>query len=297
MELARKTLNLCHWAERWAPFRFHGTALAPAELLSAKLLVSYFLLSKGDFGGEVFLPFWLGLDRIPIDPSTLRAIIWWSFHAFAVLVIFNWRPRLGAFGAGVVLLWGLFASRLDYSNSRLFFGVFLILIGLQDGSKWTKGALRLQIVFLYGGAALNKLLDPAWRDGSALDHLCGNILNLANWHLITGVLPVFVFGWIVIATEALLAVGFCRRRWVTQSIWLGLVFHLGMLIFTRGQLSWIFLYAMGVAFIAIAPPIQESPVRTPTQGMGSRECWRRVVATPQFYLGLVALYWTAKYLS
>jgi len=259
--------------------------------------VAYFILHRWDLGGQVFLPFWQGLDSMPLETNLLRGIVFGAFYGFAGMLFFNWWPRFSALGAGVVLLWAIFASRLDYSNSRLFFGVFLILLGLQDGSAGMKWALRAQLVLVYGGAALNKLLDPDWRDGSALAYYCGKILDLDHWHMITQVVPVFVFGWVVIAAEALLAIGFSRRRWVSRAIWLGLAFHIGMLVFTMGRLSWIFLYAMATAYIAVAPNLLESPVRVPTAFTDSKECWRRLRATPHLYMGLITCLWLAKYLT
>ena len=297
MALARIALRLCAWAERWAPLRFHGTTMAPAGLLSAKLLVAYFLIGEWDLAGQVFLPLWTGLNHIPLSAETLRFVAWWSFHGFAALLIFNRVPRLASCVTGFLLVWGLVASRLEYSNSRLCFGLFLLLLGLGAGSKRTPEILRIQFVLIYGGAALNKLLDPAWRNGVALDFYCDRVLELAHWRWITQVVPVPLLGWLVIAIEAVLAIGFLRKQWVGRTIWLGLVFHVGMLVFTLGELSWMFLYVVATGYLAVAPGLVRAPVDVPSSTAGRRDSWRRVTATPHLYVGIAAIFWVAKYLK
>ena len=69
-----------------------------------------------------------------------------------------------AFLLGMSLLLSVLASKAYYGNNKTFCGLMLVLASLhQPGqSPWM---LRLQMVIVYFGAGLNKLLDPDWRSG------------------------------------------------------------------------------------------------------------------------------------
>jgi hypothetical protein len=242
------------WKARW-PLVCEHPSTAPAVLLAAKLLVLYPLSRIAAQGFSApFLPFWEWLEA----PSI--AVIWACgltglFWAGACSVLFNVAPRLGMASVGAALTLDIFASRLRFSNSELLMGLLLIVFSLTERADRYRWLLRGQLALVYGGAALNKLLSAAWRDGRYFEHWAGEVLGL-EWfsrldaHMMGG--ASWFLGWFTIIAEFALAVLALRPGGTFWFVVLGLGFHVGILVFSVGAISWIFLFLMTVAFLALA---------------------------------------------
>jgi hypothetical protein len=118
-------------------------------------------------------------------------------------------------------------------------------------------------------------------------------------------------GSLVIVGEATLAVLMAVPRWFPVAAVVAVSFHIGMLIFTQGRISWVFAYACGAALLALWP--WPEPLRRPSWPWldaqlprfverlllpGSHNCddapatppWR----WPLLYFGLVVFFFAAR---
>jgi hypothetical protein len=120
----------------------------------ALLLTRHFLLLP-----DPFLPFIPGMDLIP--GAWFQRSMQVLMVGGAIALLFNVKIRLSSFLAGMSLLLSVVASKAYYGNNKTFCGLMLVLAALhQPGrSPWI---LRLQLVVVYFGAGLNKVLDPDW---------------------------------------------------------------------------------------------------------------------------------------
>lgn len=243
------------WWEARAPWRCDGADSPEPVLLAAKLLVLF--RAAGWVGGGFeapFLPFWEGLSvawLAPIWPVLLAGLFWGG----AVSVWFNLGPRRGMAAAGAAIVLDIAAGRTRFSNSVLLVGVLLLVLALTSREERRLWWLRGQLALVYGGAFLNKLFHADWREGRFFSHWAGEVLGL-GWYArldaaTNGAVSVTA-GWLVIAGEAMLAVLALRPGATRVFVATGLGFHIGMLVFTGGVISWVFLLVMGAAFLALS---------------------------------------------
>jgi len=201
-----------------------------------------------------FLPFIGVLDylrELPLLEELLTLAYW-----FCVIgILLGWHFQKLAFVLGALVLYQILCSKIQYSTSFLFSGCLLILIGVyRRGFYWI---FRWQIGILYIGAGLNKLLQEDWLSGLYFENFLLNIYPtdlgraLIRWVGLDLVSKLFSYA--TITAELLLGIwafsGF-RRFYLFSAI---LVFHLAILIFTYGQLSYIYFYLMATAAIMVLP--------------------------------------------
>ena len=132
-------------------------------------------------------------------------------------------------------------------------GAVLTLIGLytSERSVWL---LRIQVAMIYFGAGLNKILDPDWLSGQFFEHWTVNLehdLYLRAAALLPPMALSKFLCWATIATELSLFVGFAWPRLWVFAIWLGILFHAAMTLFT-GITFVLFLYVAPIAYFAFA---------------------------------------------
>ena len=238
----------------WNPLRLGNTRLPVPLLLSAKLIVVT-LLATGHLWTlpDPFLPFLSVFDRIG-DPVRFRTALQILFLAGSASLIFNRRVRPASFVVGATVLVGIASSRIYWANNTFFCGAVLTLIGLY-ASKRSVWLVRAQIALIYLGAGLNKALDPDWLSGQFFEHW--TVVNLEHdlYTRAAALLPPMalskLMGWATIATELSLFVGFIVPRWWPLAIWLGILFHASMTVFT-GITFVLFLYVAPAAYLAFA---------------------------------------------
>jgi len=238
----------------WNPLRLSGTPLPVPLLLSAKLIVVT-MLATGHVWAlpDPFLPFLSVFDRVGA-PELFRAALRTFFLAGSVSLVLNRRVRLASFVVGATMLVGIASSRIYWANNTFFCGSVLTLIGLysSERSVWL---VRAQVAIIYFGAGLNKALDPDWRSGQFFEHW--TVVNLEHDLYIraAALLPPLSLSklmcWATIVTEFSLFAGFVVPRLWPLAIWLGILFHASMTIFT-GITFVLFLYVAPAAYFAFA---------------------------------------------
>lgn len=226
-------------------------------LLAARLLVLY--------------PLWpglLGLARIEVGvpafgwldwTGRIPDVVWLGFSAlYLACVAALWLGRFvsaAAVLAGSIILAGPLLDLAEYSNNGILVGLVLVLLGLYD-ERWGLWPLRVQLSLMYAAAALNKVFDPDWRDGTFVENWTAEVLDLQVYGTVrdawTGADR--LVGWSAFTVEAVLAVLFLVASRTRVAIGAALGFHLGMLVFTEGAISWLFAYGVGAALVAFVQP-------------------------------------------
>jgi predicted DCC family thiol-disulfide oxidoreductase YuxK len=237
----------------WNPLRCSGTALPAPVLLMAKLIALCLLLTNHiRLLPEPFLPFLPVFDHF--DPKlfqwTLRILVVGS----AAALLFNRYVRVSVLLLGSSLLLGLLSSQLHYTNHTVFCAFILLLTGLQRPGQdpWL---LRYQVVIVYFGAGLNKLLDPDWRSGQFFEFWAIEVLRQPWYISAAGWFPPMALSkfmsWFTFTGELGLAAGFLAPRFYPYAIWGGILFHSGLLLFSRSPFT-VFFYAMLASFLVFA---------------------------------------------
>lgn len=241
------------------PLRCDGTELPEPLLLMAKLIVLCILLtSEWRAVPDPFLPF-LPIFDLFHRTALFRWVLKIALLGSAGALLFNRWVRTACTVAGSVFLIGMLASRPYFTNNRMFTGCILFLLGLYDPSRgpWL---LRLQIVLVYIGGALNKLLDVNWRNGQFFQYWSGIYIKEQLYFWAASLLPergmALVMSWSTMVIECFLAIGFLLRRFWTKAIWLGLLFHTAS-VFLTGRTYGMFIYAIPASYLAFSAWPQE----------------------------------------
>ncbi|MDX1640190.1 MAG: hypothetical protein R3220_00740 [Balneolaceae bacterium] len=154
--------------------------------------------------------------------------------------------------SGLIILLLIVSSKPLFSNSLTFVACLLVLIGLVRDDSFI---FRLQISFLYIGAAMNKWFDPDWWNGHYFDFFLRDVFDVGlyqTWISTDHLAIAKALGITTIFSEMLLAVIVLVPKLTRLTIIIGLIFHGGMLVITSGQLSVRFLYIMSAAFLLIS---------------------------------------------
>lgn len=184
------------------------------------------------------LPF---LDFITeIDTSHLN--IWFICISIltiigVIITLFNIAPR---FGGGLILI-SLFTNMIwcspCYADSRFYLFSILLLLVLFQKNYGIK-ILRWQVVILYFGSGLNKLLDQDWQTGIYINNWLGYQIQSQLYIDISNLLPELllakVISWSVIAIELLMSWFFTKKSYFKMAIWLGLIMHGSSVILGNG---------------------------------------------------------------
>jgi predicted DCC family thiol-disulfide oxidoreductase YuxK len=238
-------------AATWNPLRCDGTAVPANLLLLAKIVAVAYLLSDIRMLPAPFLSFIPPLDYFAgPEPYawTLRAV----FFASGIALLCNRAPRLSAFVMGLAVMTAVVGSKAYYGNNKLFSASMLLLTGLWH-PRLGPWLLRAQIVIVYFGAGLNKLLDPDWHSGQFFHHWAGARLEQPLYLWANQWFPPLLLGklvcWGTILVELGLAVAFLIPRTWPTAIWVSLLFHAGLLEFTGTTFN-MFFYAMEAAMLS-----------------------------------------------
>jgi hypothetical protein len=211
------------------PWRTTGTDMRPNFLLMCKLLFALLLL-HGFAGGlrEPFLPFVSGFDLLRSESGWFTLLMQAGFFGAGACLVFNYRVRGAAIVLGVVVVLALLASKTLFRNHVFIVGCLFFLAGLhrKDDDPWM---LRWQLVIIYAGAFLNKILQSDWWTGQFMHHWLHHELANPYHAFLRPFLPepgvAVVISWMVMVSELLLAVLFLVRRWNHIAVALAIGMH------------------------------------------------------------------------
>jgi hypothetical protein len=247
-----RTVGLRASRASWNPLTVSGTALPENLLLAAKLVALAFVL-----GGQLtelpehFLPFLSMLGDLG-SPHAFHLALELVFAFAAAVLLVNRQVRTMCLLLAAVLLVGILSSRAYYHNNRLFAGIFFLLAGLYDPRLGVR-LFRYQLVVLYLGAALNKVVQADWRTGAFvqdwLPHYASFYPHVAR--LLPDTLLSAIMGWLAIITEFGLVVLLLIRRFVPLAIFVGIGYHTGLVLITQGSTFGMFWYALMASYLAL----------------------------------------------
>ena len=234
------------------PLRLSGHALPPQLVLMARLL-ALFLLLRGESPYRTYLPYLELLDRFP--PDALGVVMRGAADAGYLLTLATPFIRLGAGVSGSMLLLGLLACRPCLSVAHTFVACLLLAVALSD--RRTEGRLvRAQVVMLYAGATLHKIVDPDWWNGRYFDAMLVARHEHALYATVAAALPAGLLatamGLATVAAQAALAICFLRPRAYRAGVILGVLFHGAMVLIMQSTFG-PFFGALLIAYVAFLP--------------------------------------------
>lgn len=231
------------------PFRCGATSMPVPLLLMVKLVALCLLFTNHvRLLPDPFLPFLPFFEGLPYFQIVLKTV----FLASAVLLLFNRRVRVTSFLLGLAILLGVLSSRAYYGNNKTFTGLLLLFAAISDfGPRaWP---IRIQMMIVYFGAGLNKLLDADWQSGQFFEHWASvrlkNPVYLAISPMLAPLVAAKIMCWFTIAAELSMPVMFSVRRLMIFGVWMNILFQSGLLIFT-GTTFTMFFYSMTAAMLA-----------------------------------------------
>lgn len=225
-------MNATVWKRH--PLNIHGTALPPNLLLMAKLIV-VLLLTKGYFDKiqSPFLPLVSVFEYIPW-PYAFKLGLQSVFVVASLTLLVNIRVRTSAFLVGLVFLVVPLVARGSYTNGHFFCASMLMLTGLYHNalSVWL---LKMQIVIMYLGSGLNKLLLDDWHTGHYMDYWLRHVKPSSLYDSLAGLLSPLLLAkllcWGTIGVEFFLAAALLKRGCYGVAVGVGFLFHVISLAF------------------------------------------------------------------
>ena len=234
------------------PLRCGGTSMPVPLLLMAKIVAVCLLLTNHvRLMPDPFLPFLTVFEGLPYLQIVLKTV----FLVSAVLLLFNRWVRVNAFLLGATILVAVLSSRAYYGNNKTFTGLLLVFASVCDAGPraWP---IRVQMMIVYFGAGLNKLLDADWQSGQFFEHWASARIKNPVYLAISPMLPPLVAGkimcWFTIVAELCMPAMFAIRHLALFGIWTNILFQSGLMIFT-GTTFTMFFYAMNAAMLAFVP--------------------------------------------
>ncbi len=237
----------------WNPLRCSAALPVPLLVMAKVIALCLLLTNHVRLLPDPFLPFIPGLD-VMVPPAVFRIALQTVFVTSALALLFNRSVRIACLALGGSILLGVIASKAYYGNNKTFCGLILFFTGLYEtgGTPWMH---RAQLIVVYLGAGLNKLLDPDWQSGLFFEHWSSMRLKQPVYLWVSRTLPPLLAGkimsWMTIGVELGLSAAFLVRRAWPWAIWVGILFQSGLLLFT-GTTFTMFFYGMQASMLAFA---------------------------------------------
>lgn len=233
--------------------------LPTSHLRAAQVLATAWLITGQSFA---FPPPHLSVLEGFMDfPWRLELALFSTIGCFAIL--FTGFTRLGCIAVSFTIAFELAATKTWFSHNRLFVLALLLTIALSDRRhRWLPRA-QVGLVFLCAG--IDKLLAPAWRDGTFVTSFLSQLSHFGlMWspartvgggeNAVASMLQAFIgdgriAGLAVIALELAIALLFFAN--VKHGAWLNLVFHLGVFAVTGGTMGQFFFAGLASSLLLL----------------------------------------------
>ncbi|MCU0399628.1 MAG: HTTM domain-containing protein [Algoriphagus sp.] len=224
-------------------------------LFAARMMVIFLVWVRGmKHILPPFLPFIPGMEILREFPW-LYILLDWIYWISLVAVVSGFRYQQFSIVLGALVMLVILGAKPQFSNSFLFAGCILFLIGMYRlGLEWI---FRVQISLLYLGAGINKLFDPDWLSGRYFDFFLSEVyvnpVSSAINYVFAGDIFVSVLSWCTILVELTFGIwALIGKRTVILFLFIQL-FHLAMLVVTLGELSFLFYFLMSVSSYLVLP--------------------------------------------
>ena len=232
------------------PLRLEGKSIPPDLVLIARFLgLTLLLMRETPFPRH--LPYLEVLDALGSARQFDAALLLAAGLGYALL-FFGPFIRSGCLLLGGAMLTGLLACRPCQSVAHTFVACLFVVIAL-SGHATGPWLVRMQVVVLYAGATIHKVLDPDWWNGRYFETLMiARHHHFLYSHAAAQLPPLglsTVMGVVTILTEAAILACLLNRRWYVPGVLLGVVFH-SVMVLLMDQTFGPFYAAIMVSYVA-----------------------------------------------
>jgi hypothetical protein len=267
--------KLAHWLrEERDPYLLGLLRVAIATLLLLQTLKFARSIWTGGYFGDVF--------HMPLLPEALVPSRAWFSALLAgqvlgcVLAIAGVAARPALLIAALLGLYALACDRLLYHNNRYVLLLVALLVPFMacdrsftlpwrwravaassaPAPRWAAYMIGALLSLVYLSSSIGKLLDTDWRGGTVMQLRFALVDEMgfippAVRGLLTGPTFARLASLAALATELLLALGLWSAKTRVLALWLGVVFHAGIELFSNVEL---FSYTMLSAYLVFATP-------------------------------------------
>lgn len=219
------------------PFYLLSKRLIPELVLMVRLLAIYLIASNespflGNQGGGRFLPVIRFLENIGTD-SEYNLVIRLIFYTGLLTLLFSSFIRFGSLLAGLSFIIGTISCQTCISVAHLFVASLFVCTALSNRTTGS-GLIRYQLIVLYLGADLNKVIDRDWWNGASMETLLVVKHQIPAYMALADFFPPMflsqVMGIGVIVLQFGIAVALLRRNWLVYAMIMGIMLHLPMVM-------------------------------------------------------------------
>lgn len=212
------------------------------RLLGMVILLKFYLHSF-----QIAIPFIPFYDLIFFEDEIQKTVRGMAIVG-GVLLLLSYQIRIGLglaiFAVGLTIL----SSMTNYSDSRVFVFYVLIIASIATfRAVQVTTLIRIQLIIMYLGSALNKGWSEGWLNGDYMNFWLFSKLNLN--HSVLEFLPAFpvYLGWAVIGVEVLIPLLLLFRSTTGLAVGLGLCMH-GCSILVVGHTFGVFIPLLCICF-------------------------------------------------
>lgn len=237
------------------------------------------------YSDRFYLPYWSWYPELP--PVAYATLLWLAIPA-AVLLSLGAATRYAAAYCALFVGYNLFLSRTHFGHNRAFLLVILaglaflplgrslsvdaVLRGRRDGSRqqvrgplWPVALMRFEVVAMFLGSGLSKLIDPDWFGGLVtrlrVEQWSGNARSrgVPQWAIDLVAADGFhvVFAKLAVLTEIGIAIGLAYRLTRPAAMWAAFWFHVFIEAVASVQ---VFSFAAIAALVIWLTPSSERPL-------------------------------------
>lgn len=232
------------------PLRLGGKSIPPNLVLIARFLGLTLLLMR-ELPSPRHLPYLEVLDALGSARQFHASLLLAAGLGYALL-FFGPFIRSGCLLLGSAMLMGLIACRPCQSVAHSYVACLFIVISL-SGHATGPWLVRMQVVVLYAGATLHKVLDPDWWNGRYFETLMiARHHHFLYSHAAAQLPPLSLsraMGFATILTEAAIVACLLSRRWRDPGVLLGVFFH-SIMVLLMNQTFGPFYAAIMVSYVA-----------------------------------------------
>jgi hypothetical protein len=229
--------------------------IAVAALAKAMLLAPLFLALAEPGTARFSVAAW-----IPVLPAGAILPVWCVWMLAGVAFLLGWHTRWAGGALFVALVCVLSGDQQLYSNHLYLLATIVGLFTLLE-TGWVARPillLRLQVSIVYGFAALAKV-NVAYLSGAVLNIYIGHgsVVPFPDGLRVAVVMA--PLAWLSIIGEGMLATGFWLPRWRMGATVLGVLMHVGMVLFLGTPLALAVFAVMMFALYVLHLPAPEKP--------------------------------------
>ena len=210
---------------------------------------------------QVLATAWLFTGQSLLWPTPPLAVL---STVLCLALLFSPFTRACALGLALLICLQVEISPTWFAHNRLFVASLLVMVSFTS-RRFTR-LPRVQVAFVYAVAAVDKLLEPAWRDGRFFESFVAQLARfglmwspaghvgapntLASWLESHGSHPLWMLvGIVVIAGELLLVLCFLARWRI--GAWLNAAFHVSVFALTGSTMGQFFFAGAAASLLLV----------------------------------------------